>query len=436
MSKRIWPFRPLTISIVSIHTLFALSTLALTSGCGNSSETESQKDQWQAPPLSINGQSVQPAAPGPIPEAPKVPTLAATTLVISVNGQVLTGGALETLVQRQIAPLRTQIPPAQLPQYLNKARNRVVTEFVTRNLILAELDKQNITVSAEELHNELTRSLPPGVTAADAAKRLGLTEVQLKKNLELRIRSHKLFESALKLQIVPTEEELKAEFEKNKASFNTPSTAHARHILISSRTDPKNPRSPLLDEATRNTKKQKLEELRVKLLAEPDKFGDYAKLHSHCPSAARGGDLGTFRKGQMAKKFEEASFSQEINTIGPVIETEFGYHIVQVLKRSAAEELTFEQAQGRISAQLEAQLREKNQPAVTAYLRDLEKKADITYGTMLKRNPYPGEQKPPASAPTPGPNSTPAADKPSPQVEPSADTGKTTEKPLATSEAK
>ena len=106
----------------------------------------------------------------------------------------------------------------------------------------------------------------------------------------------------------------------------------------------------------------------------------------------------------MAKKFEDASFSQEINAIGPVIETEFGYHIVQVLKRTDGQEASYEAVQGRIGAELAAQLRKKNQPAVTAYLRDLEKNADVKYGPMLKRNPYPGE-----TTGTKGPNTPSAA---------------------------
>ena len=53
------------------------------------------------------------------------------------------------------------------------------------------------------------------------------------------------------------------------------------------------------------------------------------------------------------KDFENAAFSQEKNVIGPVIKTEFGYHIVQVLDHKPAKKVTLDEAKGKISAYLE-----------------------------------------------------------------------------------
>ena len=64
-------------------------------------------------------------------------------------------------------------------------------------------------------------------------------------------------------------------------------------------------------------------------LGEGIEFGDLARKHSDCPSGASGGDLGFFGRGQMVPEFEEAAFNMEIGQTSDVIETAFGYHLVQ-----------------------------------------------------------------------------------------------------------
>ncbi len=58
-------------------------------------------------------------------------------------------------------------------------------------------------------------------------------------------------------------------------------------------------------------------------------FAALAQQHSDCPSGKKGGDLGSFGKGQMVKAFEDTTFGLEMSAISSVIETPFGYHIIQ-----------------------------------------------------------------------------------------------------------
>lgn len=58
-------------------------------------------------------------------------------------------------------------------------------------------------------------------------------------------------------------------------------------------------------------------------------FATLAKQHSDCPSAEDGGDLGPFGRGMMVKAFEDAAFNMAVGETSGVIETPFGYHIVQ-----------------------------------------------------------------------------------------------------------
>ncbi|MEM6640002.1 MAG: peptidylprolyl isomerase, partial [Pseudomonadota bacterium] len=63
-------------------------------------------------------------------------------------------------------------------------------------------------------------------------------------------------------------------------------------------------------------------------------FADLAKAHSQCPSGARGGALGEFGPGQMVREFDEVVFSAPINEVQGPIKTQFGYHLIDITKRT------------------------------------------------------------------------------------------------------
>ena len=58
-------------------------------------------------------------------------------------------------------------------------------------------------------------------------------------------------------------------------------------------------------------------------------FADVARDNSDCPSGAQGGDLGKFGHGQMVPEFETATYAMEVGDLSDVVETDFGYHLIQ-----------------------------------------------------------------------------------------------------------
>lgn len=76
------------------------------------------------------------------------------------------------------------------------------------------------------------------------------------------------------------------------------------------------------DEATARKLKEEI--------AQGKAFEEMAKLHSTCPSKAKGGDLGWFGRGQMVKPFEEAAFTTPQGQISNPVKTQFGFHLIKV----------------------------------------------------------------------------------------------------------
>lgn len=90
--------------------------------------------------------------------------------------------------------------------------------------------------------------------------------------------------------------------------------AAARHILVDS--------------------EAKCQQLKQEIESGKD-FADVAKTHSTCPSGRSGGDLGEFGRGQMVKEFDEVVFTGELNTVHGPVKTQFGYHLLEITKRTA-----------------------------------------------------------------------------------------------------
>jgi peptidyl-prolyl cis-trans isomerase C len=63
-------------------------------------------------------------------------------------------------------------------------------------------------------------------------------------------------------------------------------------------------------------------------------FGDLARKHSACPSSRRGGDLGEFSPGEMVREFDSVVFSAPLNTVQGPVKTQFGYHLIEVTRRT------------------------------------------------------------------------------------------------------
>ena len=89
--------------------------------------------------------------------------------------------------------------------------------------------------------------------------------------------------------------------------------AKARHILVKT-------------EEECNKIKTKIEE--------GSNFEEMATHFSKCPSGKAGGDLGEFSPGQMVKEFDEVCFNADVGELTGPIKTQFGYHLIEVTKRS------------------------------------------------------------------------------------------------------
>ncbi len=292
-------------------------------------------------------------------------------VVVTVNGIQITRAEIDADIEQKLASVAGKMPPEQLEQIKTRMQEKAVDHFITKTVLSAECDKNKISVTPEDIDKtfgEMTKTLPEGMTVDDALKTSGMTLESLKKDIAFNLRVNKLIDANVKQPAPPTEADVKQFYEQNKNSFEVKESAEARHILIKTSKDD--------DEKVRAEKRARIEKLRTQLVEGAD-FAKIAAENSDCPSKSRGGSLGTFERGRMVKPFEDAAFSQKINEIGPVVETQFGYHIIQVQKRTPATQRPFEEVKDQIKEHLE---RTAKNTAVREYIEGLKSKAAIVYG--------------------------------------------------------
>jgi len=126
--------------------------------------------------------------------------------------------------------------------------------------------------------------------------------------------------------ITVSDADTKAAYEAKKKDYEE---VKARHILISYKGS-RAPQKPGKAELTKEQAKAHAEDLRKQIVLGAD-FAELAKKESDdTGSGANGGDLGSFGHGQMVAAFEQAAFAAKAGDVPPVVETEFGYHILKV----------------------------------------------------------------------------------------------------------
>jgi peptidyl-prolyl cis-trans isomerase C len=150
-------------------------------------------------------------------------------------------------------------------------------------------------------------------------------------------------------EAVVTDKEIKEYYESHKDQFTTESV-EVSYIVVRTRDDA---------------------EMIMGLLKKGENFSELAKKYSIGPGAESGGSIGEITRGQMTPEFERELFKlQKPGDISPIIETDFGYHIIRLDKAKTARIISYEEAAKKIRQLLSDQ---KETEFFENYVKKLEK---------------------------------------------------------------
>ena len=261
---------------------------------------------------------------------------------ITINGQPLPPEAIEFELGRLVKFYCQHMPEEQVRAQLPALREHAVEQAIGARLLFDEAAKLNLNVPDAEVDERLAQMKKQvgGAKKFDALlQQQGLTEVALREQIRAGRRVDKLIEQVVASVAEPTEDEMRAHFVGHQDEYVRPERAQAQHILVRPAGD---------DEAARTVAKTKIEEIRTRVQA-GGIFADEAAAHSECPSGREaGGSLGWFSRGMMVPAFDEAAFSMKVGDLSGIIETQFGYHIIQKTGHEEETATTFEDARESI----------------------------------------------------------------------------------------
>jgi peptidyl-prolyl cis-trans isomerase C len=351
--------------------LVPLFCIALLAGCSKSKDDKTVSATPMPPAPSAD--MATPAAGLPPPVAQ--PAISSNTVLMEVNGEALTAGDIEQEVRIRMLSIADQIPPEMAPQLIKNAINVSMEKFMVRALLQSEAVKKGLAVTETDRKaamEDLARTLPEGMNVEEFIKSSSLGEERINRQINTQILINKLLSSTFTNSTDVSDQELDEFIEKNKENLTLPETVRARHVLL------------LVPEGTDEAKKaeirKKADTVQAKL-AEGADFEATAKEFSECPSKEHGGDLGTFPRDKMVKAFSDAAFSQKLKEIGAVVETSFGYHIIQVTEKNEAGIAPRDEIRQKIQMS-------KQQGMLAEYVDGLRKDAKIKSDMQLPLEPW------------------------------------------------
>jgi peptidyl-prolyl cis-trans isomerase C len=234
-------------------------------------------------------------------------------------------------------------------------------------------EQQQALIKADPRMEEvLLRNLVSIMVVSDVAKKKGLDKnPAIKKQIDI-MKDEYLARMYVQKEILGkinlTDKDYEAYYNANKKEFENPEMVRARHILVAVKPN-----------ATEDEKKAALKKAED-ILDKAKKGEDFAKLASEYSddpgSKAKGGDLGFFTQGSMVGKFEQAAFVLKPGEISPVVETEFGYHIIKCEERKAAEQQPYETVKEQVKAKATQAIQQER---LNAFLEKSMKDAKVTY---------------------------------------------------------
>lgn len=303
-------------------------------------------------------------------------------IIARVNDQIITRSELNRAKEQTDSELKQQNVPDNDPKF--KERDKDVLRDLIDQQLLLEKGKDlgingdtDLVKRLDEMRKQM--NLESMEDLEKAAQQQGVSFEDFKQNIRNNIITQQVIGGEVGRNIKISQQETQDFYNKHKSELERPEAVHLAEILVSTQPPQtqqdatKNPEPPQEDPAKLQAAEQKANQL-LKDIRGGQKFEDVAKKSSDGPSASQGGDLGIFKRGELAKELEDKTFAMKPGDVSDVIHTKQGFLILKLVEHYSAGIPPLNEVEPQIQEQIYMQ---KLQPALRTYLTKLREQAYI-----------------------------------------------------------
>lgn len=329
-------------------------------------EQAPEQAKEQAPEQAKEQAKEQPKE-SPKPQAKPEPKTSPKDVMAKVNDTTITRQEVSRAVKVLLA--QSQVPEPVEPELMKQVEDAALEQLIAAELLYLEGEKLEVKDLNKQVADKIAQNKAKFSSEEEFRKALSAVEMTIKDMQEFTRKDlliNNLIEQRFTAKTEVSEAEARKFYDANlEKYFTKPEILGASHILIGTNenTSPED----------RKKAREKAEDI-AKRVKDGADFVAIAKAESTCPSAAQGGDLGRFGRGQMVEPFEKAAFALKVGESSDVVETQFGYHIIKVTEKEELTTEKFDEVKAKIVEYLK---REKIQKEITEYVEQLRKAAKI-----------------------------------------------------------
>lgn len=308
-------------------------------------------------------------------------------IIARVNDEIITRSDLEKAKQTNLEEIKQRFPSDWQGKW-DKAQKDVLRDLIDQQLLLGRGKELGITGETEVVKrlNQLRQQM--GLASIDdlekEAQKQGVSYEDFKEQIRVGAVTQQVIGQEVGAKIHITNEEVQDWYNKHQKELEGPEEVNLSEIMVSTQPAKQNvedkekqnaeqdkplPEDPAKVAEAEAKAKQLLDQLR-----KGTKFEDIAKKSSDGPTAAQGGTLGTFKRGELAKDLEDKTFSLKPGQTTDVIRTRQGFIILKVNGHRDAGVPPVAEISDKIR---EAIYSERLEPAARAYLTKLREQAYI-----------------------------------------------------------
>jgi peptidyl-prolyl cis-trans isomerase SurA len=315
-------------------------------------------------------------------------------IIARVNDQIITSSQFQRAKDSRIQELKQQFPNDWQTRWTASEKD-VLREMIDEQLLLEKGKELGITGETETIKQldkmRQDMGLPTMQALEDEAKKQGISFEDYKESIRTRVVTQQVIGQEVGSKIHITNEEVQDFYNKHSKEMTGPEEITLSEILVATQPKAQADKNGQQQDTTEKPDEQKADkqkaedpaqvakaEAKAKFiysqLKTGAKFDDLAKKESDGPTAAQGGPLGTFKKGELAKDFEDKTMSLKPGEFTEPIRTKQGFLILRVDAHRSAGVPPLKEVEDRIR---EAIYSQKLEPAARAYLARLREQAYI-----------------------------------------------------------